>query len=332
MRLLTYAECKTKPDINDGNVLPGIDDVERKLKNVVEDSEGIVGNMCVDLLCSGGKRLRPRLVIISGLCFSKLSSDMIDSAVAAEFIHMASLVHDDIIDKSDSRRGYKTLNSAYGNHAAVLAGDYLFAKAFSILSSRRLVKSMHYLVNAISEMCDGEINQMTDQFNSNVTIDDYFSRIAKKTAVLVSSCCCAGAASAGAPDDYIEVMNEYGMNIGYAFQIVDDILDFTGDSKITGKPSGSDIVNGNITLPVILLLNDENYGMKIRELINLKQITAESYLYIKELLIKTGAVEKAYDMAYKCVKYANTSIHPIPDSLYKEQFYSISNSILNRMS
>jgi len=307
-----------------------INDVEAEIREALRGAEGIIKDTCLSLLNSGGKRLRPLMVIYSGLCFSKLTREMIRTAAAAELIHMASLVHDDIIDKSDNRRGKATINKTYGNHAAVLAGDYIFAKAFSVLSSFKLLRGMEFLVEAIGEMCDGEVKQAADTFNASMTVEDYFSRIGKKTGVLISSCCKAGAAAANASDRDIEVMGEYGMNLGYAFQIIDDILDFTGDEEKLGKPKGMDLILGNITLPVILLMEDEKYGHYMRMRLEKGNIKDNEFDNILEVLNKTGYLKKAFSTAEKCVAKAKSSIYSVQDSPFRAVLLNMADSVIER--
>lgn len=308
----------------------GMDEVENILEQVLMGAEGIIKGMCLSLLNSGGKRFRPALVIMSGRCFRELNADIINTAVAAELIHMASLVHDDIIDMAQKRRGRPTINYTHGNHGAVLAGDYIFAKAFDILSSFKLLESMEYLVEAIQDMCDGEVNQAAQNFNTLLTVDDYFNRIRKKTASLVSSCCMAGAAAAGASEMEVSIMHEYGINVGYAFQIIDDILDFTGDQKKIGKPKGMDLRDGNITLPVILLMKDEIYGSQIKELLETRQITAKRFEYIVHMLNKSGAFDKSYEIARNCIEKAKASVYSIQDSPARSALLYNADGVINR--
>lgn len=311
-------------------LFPGMEEVEQILDQVLMGADGIIKDMCISLLKSGGKRVRPIMVICSGLCFSQLTPEIINTAVAAELIHMASLIHDDIIDNSHSRRGKPTINSIYGNHAAVLAGDYVFAKAFSILSSYKLLSEMEYLVEAVQEMCDGEVTQAVDSYNTAVNINDYFKKIGKKTGILLSSCCRAGAAAAGAYHEDIEIMGQYGMNIGFAFQIIDDILDFTGDEMRTGKPKGMDIMNGNITLPVILLMENEKYGPLLKSKLKKGNILNQEFVYINELLHSTGALRKSFGIAEKCIAKSKSSIYSIPDSQAREALLQIADKVISR--
>lgn len=234
--------------------------VEEKLRESFQRAGGTIKDSCLQLLSSGGKRLRPLLTLQSAQCFGTLNIATIDAAVAAELIHMASLIHDDVIDHSDLRRGVRTINSQQGNQVAVLAGDYVFAEAFRILASNHLLTCMSYLVEAIQAMCHGEVQQASEHYNLTIDPSQYFTRIAQKTGILLSSCCASGAASAGASQAEVECLGLYGMNLGYAYQIIDDILDFTGNPLTTGKPVAADLSNGNITLPVIYLLEKPLYG------------------------------------------------------------------------
>jgi heptaprenyl diphosphate synthase len=243
---------------------------------------------------------------------------------------MASLIHDDIIDKSDNRRGNNTVNYIHGNHAAVLAGDYIFAKAFAVLSSHKLLREMEYLVEAIQEMCDGEVKQADEYFDTDLTVEKYFNRIGKKTAVLLSSCCKAGAAASGSGNAYIDAMGEYGTNVGYAFQIIDDVLDFTGDEKKLGKPRGIDLMQGNVTLPVILLMEDSHYGEWIKSIIRKKNITKKEFYDISQLLSSSGAIKKSYDIAGKCAAKAKSSIYSIPDSPYRAILLNLAEKVVSR--
>ncbi|MHB8125807.1 MAG: polyprenyl synthetase family protein [Desulfitobacteriaceae bacterium] len=306
--------------------------VESKLQEILGSAKGSIKNTCLSLLNSGGKRIRPLLTITSGMCFSRLNNDMIDAAVAAELIHMASLIHDDIIDNSSTRRNKATVNSLLGNNAAVLTGDFIFAEAFNILASNRLLPCMNFLVKAIKEMCDGEVNQAAEQFNTSVTTEKYFSRIAKKTGFLLAASCKSGAIAAGASDEEIYLMGEYGLNLGYAYQIIDDILDFTGSERITGKPVGVDIANGNITLPIILLMEEPLHADWIKSILLSRQITAYDLDNINKVLIQTDCLTKAFEIANQCVDQAKSYLNSVSASNHKTDLLNLADQIRLRQS
>lgn len=304
--------------------------VEDQLQGVLQKADGLIQQTCISLLQSGGKRIRPLLTLYSGMCFAPLNPLMIQAAVASELIHMASLIHDDVIDQSATRRGKPTVVSQYGNHAAILTGDYLFAEAFSILSKQQLLSSMSYLVDAIQAMCHGEVNQADEQFSNTVSTEGYFRRIAKKTGILLAACCQSGAILAGAPSEEIALMREYGLNLGYAYQITDDILDVSGDAESLGKPVGTDLVNGNITLPMLYLLEKPIYGNWLKEIMKMRKVTPQGTQSIKEALISTGCIEQAYATATQCINNAKVSLDSIPSSHYKTTLLTLSESILHR--
>ncbi|AHF07196.1 polyprenyl synthetase family protein [Desulfitobacterium metallireducens] len=310
-------------------VLPELLIVEEELHKTVAKAQGMILKSCSHLLSSGGKRLRPLLTLHSGMCFGPLNTATLQAAVAAELIHMASLIHDDVIDHSDLRRGQPTINSQQGNLNAVLTGDYLFAEAFQILSSHQLMDSMHYLVEAIQSMCTGEVEQAKHQFNFSLTINDYFERIAQKTGILLASSCRSGAATAGASQGDIERLGTYGMYLGYAYQIIDDLLDYTGNPEQTGKPVGADLINGNLTLPMIYLLNNPLYGPWARELLQDK-ITSQSLRKIIQALISSDAMDEAFSTAQTCITSALSYLEKIPDGSSKTVLTDLAYQVLYR--
>ncbi len=304
--------------------------VEDKLQVVLSKADGLIQETCISLLQSGGKRIRPLLTLYGGMCFAPLNPPMIQAAVAAELIHMASLIHDDVIDKSATRRGIPTVNSLYGDHAAILTGDYLFAEAFNILSTHQLLSSMTFLVEAIQAMCEGEVNQANEQFSSSVSHHQYFQRITKKTGKLLAACCQSGAILAGASADELSQMRVYGLNIGYAYQITDDILDISGDADTLGKPVGSDLMNGNITLPFLYLMDNPIYGSWLKEILNTRKLTRQGIQSIKEALVSSGCLDQSYATATNCICNAKESLDKLPRSPYRTTLVDLADSILQR--
>jgi heptaprenyl diphosphate synthase len=264
------------------------------------------------------------------MCIAPLNPPMIQAAVAAELIHMASLIHDDIIDESSTRRGKPTVNSLYGDHAAILTGDYLFAEAFNILATHQLLSSMTYLVEAIQAMCEGEVNQVNEQFSSSINLQQYFQRVTKKTGKLLAACCQSGAILAGASSEELTQMREYGLNIGYAYQITDDILDISGDADSLGKPVGTDLINGNLTLPFLYLMKNPIYGSWLKEIIKTRTVTRQGIQSIREALVSSGCIDQAYATATECICNAKESLAKIPRSPYRATLVNLADSILLR--
>ncbi len=321
--------------------------LDRELFKTLADSKGKIRDMCFHLLNAGGKRVRPLLVLYSGLAIRSAASEynicparstanfndplltegLVQASVAAELIHMASLVHDDIIDNSDMRRNRDSINKVWGRHFAVLGGDYLFAKAFGILSGSRLINSMGYMVEAIQNMCQGEIEQADNLFDCNISMENYNDRIAKKTAIFIDCCCRSGAAAVGGEESNIKTLGNFGYNLGMAYQIVDDILDFLGNPDVTGKPKSEDLRNGIITLPVILLLNHERYGEWLRDVIKKREMTEQVICKITEALKETGAIRKAYSIALAHIQEAVASLDSLPHSQYLGFLHEITSNL-----
>ena len=219
-------------------------------------------------LFKGGKRLRPMLFM---LCANSKTDCPLEKtmplAVALELIHTASLVHDDIIDTSKKRRGVETANSKYGAQIAVLVGDYLFAKAFQLVAENNYgMEVTTILSKLVKNLCVGEIMQDRSLFEVP-TLTEYYTRINLKTAIFLSSCCRLGAIVAEMDRREVDNLTAYGTNLGLAFQIIDDLLDFFGDEKVTGKPRGGDLKSGVITLPVIRALEVSDKSQELREIV-----------------------------------------------------------------
>lgn len=299
--------------------LPEMAQVEEKLYKIIQESQGPTGEICTYLLKAGGKRMRPMLTLLSARCFCpKIPPAAITTAVAAELIHLASLIHDDIIDNADRRHGKLSLNARWGNKIAVLTGDYLFAKAFKILSQGGLYKVLELMIEAIEDMCSGEIEQALDSFNASQEEANYYRKIRKKTAKLIAVCCQSGALTGGASEENALSLRSFGLNLGYAFQIADDILDFTGKKEVLGKPTGLDLAQGNLTLPVLNLLKDETYGPWLKKVLLTKKLDEITHQRILEALIDSGALKKAQAAALAFSQKACHCLESLPSSPYRD--------------
>ena len=253
------------------NFVAALNETAAENLRVLEEQIGLaisedpfIAEACAPLF-RGGKRLRPMLFL---LCANAKKScppeKTMPLATALELIHTASLVHDDIIDTSKKRRGVETANSKYGAQIAVLVGDYLFAKAFQLVAENNYGAQVTTILSKlVKNLCVGEIMQDRSLFEVP-TLEEYYTRINLKTAVFLSSCCRLGAIVSNMTDREVENLTAYGSGLGLAFQIIDDLLDFFGDEKITGKPKGGDLKSGVITLPVIraLEISDEADTLK----------------------------------------------------------------------
>jgi octaprenyl-diphosphate synthase len=201
-----------------------------------------------------GKGIRPALTLLSGKSFKYDLTYLLPMAVSVELMHTATLVHDDAIDKSDTRRGQKTINSIWGDEIAILMGDYLFAKAGEFVADTQTPRVIKLFSQTLGTISSGEIAQWRASYNPAQTRENYFHRIYSKTASLFALSTQSGAILSQAPEDAVVIMKEYGDNLGIAFQIVDDILDFTSTEEAMGKPVGSDLIQGTLTLPAMLVM------------------------------------------------------------------------------
>lgn len=258
------------------------------------------------LFARGGKHLRPALVLLSAEatraaqkpgCETDFSWEPIyDVAAAVELIHVASLIHDDVIDEAALRRGRPSVNAEWGNHAAVLAGDYLFATAFRLLDSHAASGMVTLMTHAIASMCEGEMLQKEQAYDPGVTEEAYLRRIEGKTGALLAACCEAGARLAGADDEVARGFGAYGRKLGLAYQIADDVLDIAGESETLGKPAGSDLKQGILTLPVILLLKDPAWRSRLTPRLMARHIDEATVAAVREAAEKSGALREASEL------------------------------------
>lgn len=251
------------------NINNEIKKVEDRLQHAIKSSDQTLEDAAFHLLSSGGKRVRPVFVILSSQFGDSkdTSENTYRVAVALELIHMATLVHDDVIDKSDKRRGRPTISKKWDQTTAILTGNFLLALGLQHLSEIKDSRVHNIISKSIVDVCKGELFQFQDQFNSNQNITNYLRRINRKTALLIQLATEVGALTSNASDEVVRKLKMIGHYIGMSFQIIDDVLDFTSSEKKLGKPVGSDLMNGHITLPVLLeMRKDQAFKQKVADL------------------------------------------------------------------
>ncbi|SEM08913.1 heptaprenyl diphosphate synthase [Paenisporosarcina quisquiliarum] len=230
--------------------------IEKELAVAVNSSSHLLNEASLHLLLAGGKRIRPVFVLLAAK-FGNYSLDSIKSvAVSVELIHMASLVHDDVIDDAETRRGRETVKAQWNNRVAMYTGDFLFANAIEYITDLQNTYAHEVLSQTMVELCIGEIIQIEDKHYLEQTVRDYLRRIKRKTAILISASCELGAIASKADEKTVSHLKRFGYYVGMSFQIIDDILDLTSSDEELGKPAGSDLAQGNITLPVLFVKND----------------------------------------------------------------------------
>ena len=284
------------------------------------------------LQTGGGKRLRPILVLLSGKMLGDATPTLIRMAAVVEMIHTATLVHDDVIDLAKTRRGRPSVNVVWGNHTSVLAGDWLYMQAFQVAVRERNFPMLDLLINLTQMMVEGELLQLERIGKIAVTEADYMEMIDRKTASLFAACARLGALSAGAAEAVEMQMGDYAWNLGIAFQLVDDILDFTSREKILGKPVGSDLREGKVTLPLIYALETaEPEERKMVETVladgNYDQVPFSKIVHI---LNRHKAIERAQARAQVFTEKARSIIAGFPASPYQRALFSITDMVTTR--
>lgn len=301
---------------------PELNIVEQELMKVVESDSELLTNASLHLLQAGGKRIRPVFVILAAK-FGDFSIDKIKHvAVPVELIHMASLVHDDVIDDADTRRGRPTVKAEWNNRMAMYAGDFLFSKAIASLSTIENAYAHQLLSETMVELCLGEIEQVEDKRAYQLTVKDYLKRIRRKTAFLISISCELGALAANvAPNERVRLRN-FGYYVGMSFQIVDDILDIVSTDESLGKPAGSDLLLGNITLPVVLARNEEAVKMWLDQ-VESGDTSEQTRLQLLEALRNSDGLVKAKSLSNQYLEKAMKELKGLPSSSAKRSLQNI---------
>jgi octaprenyl-diphosphate synthase len=282
---------------------------------------------------SGGKRVRPALTILSNYAAGGNGSNYssIRMATVMEFLHTATLVHDDVIDKAETRRNRPSVNSEFGNQTAVLMGDWLYMSAFETSLAERSLPILDILTAVTRKMTEGELLQLTLRGRTDVTEEQYFDVIARKTAYLFSACCEIGALLGGADVRTQNMLRDYGMNLGIAFQLVDDLLDFTGSQDVLGKPAGADLLEGKVSLPLIFLLQREpEMRSFVQTVISEASYETVSRAFLQEALERSGAMQLALDRAIEYALAARAAVEGLPDSTHAQVLASIPSYIVER--
>jgi octaprenyl-diphosphate synthase len=307
--------------------------VEREFERQAASNIQVINYLGEYLRASGGKRVRPALLICANYAVGGTRSDdaVIRLATVMEMLHTATLVHDDIIDNADLRRKRPSLNARFGNQTAVLMGDWLYMSAFETTVKQRSLEIIDILTRLTRKMTEGELIQLTAIGRVDISEVDYFDILQRKTAFLFSACCEVGAILAGADRSQREQMRNYGMDLGIAFQIADDILDVTSDDGHLGKAAGSDLIEGKLTLPLILLLKKEPFLQPKVERIMLDgeygEFTRDA---LKEKLSAYGILDEIRERAKIYLDRARKSIDVLPQTEYRSCLEDILTFVLDR--
>lgn len=305
-----------------------INAIEKALEDSVQTESPLLQQASLHLLKAGGKRIRPVFVLLAGKFGDYDINVMKNVAVSLELIHMASLVHDDVIDDAELRRGQPTIKAKWDNRIAMYTGDFIFAKALEIITEIENPLAHKVLSKTLVELTIGEIEQIKDKYRFEQNLRDYLLRIKRKTALLIAASCQLGAVASNVDDEIHRKLYRFGYYVGMSYQITDDVLDFTGTEKELGKPAGGDLLQGNITLPVLYAMKDEQIRseiMKVHEKMSESEIQ-----HVIELIKNSGATEQALQISDRYLEKALHILDSLPNNRAKKTFRDIATQLGKR--
>lgn len=288
-----------------------------------------IGHYIVD---AGGKRMRPMLVLLCAKACGVSSSKHIDMAAVIEFIHTATLLHDDVVDMSTLRRGRPTVNAQWNNPSSVLVGDFIYSRAFQVLVSIGDMRIMEVMADTTNKIAEGEVLQLISKSTPNSTEELYMQVIHNKTAILFEAAAISGAMLAGADQGKIDALRNYGLQLGLAFQLIDDALDYMGDAEELGKNVGDDLAEGKSTLPLIYTMAHGSAADKelIQTSLQAKSLEPEQLQEVIALVKSSGAIDYTKELAAQKTASAVQSLDALPDSDYKNALKNLVEFSLHR--
>lgn len=309
--------------------------VEKELKNQIPTGVPLSKEILKHLLLRPGKRLRPSIVLLSALSVNnRINKNIIFASAAVELLHNASIIHDDIVDEAKLRRGVKSANNIWGDHATVLAGDYLLAKSLFLINKSKNPAVMSSVTAAASELANGQIldimlSKREIPFNEKI----YFKMINLKTASLISSSSEIGAMLSGANRSTVNSMRKYGVSLGISYQLIDDVLDFIGDSKNMGKKAMSDIKEGKVSLPMLICLKNlkKSESNKPKNILINKNFNRSNLSFLYNLVLDSEAIEETIRIANNYSLKAVSSLKNLKDSKFKEALINLARVNSSRM-
>jgi octaprenyl-diphosphate synthase len=294
-------------------------------------SDVVLINQIADhIIASGGKRLRPMLHTLAAGAAGYRGEQHIKLAAVIEFIHTSTLLHDDVVDESDLRRGRKTANALWGNAASVLVGDFLYSRSFQLMVELDDMRVMRILADTTNTIAEGEVLQLLNIGNADVSEAAYLAVIERKTAVLFAAATELGGLLGGLPEAQVKALREYGMQLGYAFQIADDLLDYVSDADTLGKNIGDDLAEGKPTLPLIYALEKSKpeQAQSLRHAIEHGGL--DSLDHIIAAIRDSGALERTHQRAVAHADAARAALDNLPDSTYREALLTLASYAVNR--
>jgi octaprenyl-diphosphate synthase len=309
-----------------------LEKVDREFVRHVESQVSVIPQIGRYIQTSGGKRVRPAVLLMAARLSGYQGDRAVLYAAVVEFIHTATLVHDDIIDDSALRRGRAAVHSRWGNDITVLLGDYLYIKSMAMALTHDTLDLVRLLCDVTLRMIEGELYQLTKNGDADITEDEHFDIIRRKTAYLFGGCAQIGGMLGGVSGEQEQALQDYGFNLGIAFQIVDDMLDFTGDLKAVGKPIGADLREGKMTLPLIhLLRSGDEVGTKIvRDIVTSRTATEEQWAELLRILKEHRSLDYAFRQAVDYAERAKKMLYAFPPSSERDALLALPDYVLSR--
>jgi octaprenyl-diphosphate synthase len=306
--------------------------VEREIELESMASVSSVTTISRYLSRNGGKRLRPVLLLLSARLTGDIKPGAIHLGAVVEMIHTATLVHDDIIDVAETRRGKPSTNILFGNHTSVLAGDWLYMQAFQIALRERNFHVLDVLIALTQMMVEGELIQLNRIGRIDVTEADYMELVDRKTAGLFAACARLGAAVSGSSEQIEATLADYAWNLGMAFQLIDDVLDFTAQEEILGKPVGGDLREGKVTLPLIYALQECSAAERamIESVLHDRSYEAVPFPAVLDMICRYRGIERAKERAHSFADKARSLMNEFPDSPYQRALASVTDLVTER--
>jgi octaprenyl-diphosphate synthase len=308
--------------------------IEEEINKNLHSSVPLIALVARYIMRSGGKRLRPLLMVLAARLLDYQGEDHYALSIVFEYLHAATLLHDDVVDNADLRRGRASANTLWGNAGVVLVGDFLLATSFflSVLSGN--LKILRVLSETTTLMAEGEVLQLINNDNLEISEEDYIEVIKRKTAILISAACQIGAILGDAAEDQEEAMCSFGLNLGVAFQLRDDFLDYAGSEEEFGKPVGKDLQEGKITLPLIHALQTSSTADRQRliEVITSSSIHEETLFEVKKLIQKYHGLDYTDQLANRYIAEAKSSLAMFPPSPTREALLEITDHVVTRRS
>ena len=306
--------------------------VEREFAKHLQSRVELIPQMGKYVQMSGGKRVRPAVLLMAARLCGYTGDRGVLNAAVVEFIHTATLVHDDIIDGAETRRGRLTAHSRWGSDITVLLGDYLYIRSMAMALTQDSLEVVRLLCDCTLRMIEGELYQLTKTGDAGITEEEHFEIIRRKTAFLFAGCAEIGGLLGESTEAQRAALREYGFNLGIAFQIVDDVLDYMADESALGKPIGGDLREGKVTLPIILLLQrNPDSAALVHGVIADGQVTPDVWRTIKDLLARHGAIDAAFERAVAHAALAKSGLAAaFPPSTERDGLISLADYVLNR--